>query len=134
MSSVTEKKKAGLLTAAEIFEIDDLQVVEVEVPEWTPGWTRGGRVKPRKVRLRQLSAKKALKFAELSGSKAGKDSIVRLMADSIVGEDNELLFEYKDLEALRDKSFAVFQRIQNVAMELNGFTNPEAAEDEAGND
>ena len=54
----------GLLSAEEILGASDLSHVDVEVPEWTPGWAEDNDVEPRKIRLQELSAGEAIAITD----------------------------------------------------------------------
>lgn len=125
---------SGLLTAAEILGADDLDFVDVPVPEWTPGY-----VKPKPgeeedeaqivkaIRLRTLTAGESIDFAEAS-PQAKMDRIVALVARCATDENGEPLFTEQQAKQLRTKSWPVWSRIQTAFLVLNGL----AEEDDAG--
>lgn len=111
------------LTAEEILSAKDTEYKFVEVPEW-----KGG------VWLRTLSAGETIEFSEASrNTKNGMIRIVRACA--VVEEgDNTPLFQEKHLQVLAEKNIKVIRRLQDAALELNGFNTTkkdEAAKDEA---
>jgi len=115
-----ENGKKRYLTAEQILEMDDLNTLDVEVPEWPIDG------EPGIVRLKTLSAREALTFQKQMSvnSKAREDAMVSIVVLSAVDENGERLFNQKQVELLRDKSVKVFTRLQTAAMELNGFSNP----------
>ena len=117
---MVENGKKRYLTAEQILEMDDLNTMDVEVPEWPIDG------EPGIVRLKTLSAREALTFQKQMqvNSKAREDAMVSIVVLSAVDENGERLFNQKQVELLRDKSVKVFTRLQTAAMELNGFSNP----------
>lgn len=122
-------KNSRILTAEQILGMDDLNTVEVEIPEWK---TPDGE--PGVVRLRALTAREALTFQKQmqSNSKAREDAMINIVILSAVNEDGEPLFNKSQTELLREKSVRVFTRLQKEAMKLNGFNTDK--EDEVKND
>ncbi len=136
---MVEKKQeatAGLLTAEDILGSDDLDYVDVPVPEWTPGYTPGGKTKPRMIRLQVMSANQAMGFAaEQKDDAKRRAAMIRLVRDCAVNEAGERLFTTDQLDVLLEKNFRVFQLLQDRAMVLNGFaTDDDDDDDEGGND
>jgi hypothetical protein len=117
---MVENGKKRYLTAEQILEMDDLNTMDVEVPEWPIDG------EPGLVRLKTLSAREALTFQKQMqvNAKAREDAMVSIVVLSAVDENGERLFNQKQVELLRDKSVKVFTRLQTAAMELNGFSNP----------
>ncbi len=136
---MVEKKQeatAGLLTAEDILGSEDLDYVDVEVLEWTPGYKPGGRVvKARKIRLQVMSANQAMGFAaEQKDDAKRRAAMIRLVRDCAVNENGERLFTTDQLDALLKKNFRVFQLLQDHAMVLNGFATEDDDEGGEGND
>ena len=106
-----------LLTADEILDINDVEYVDVAVPEW-----KGS------VRLQTMSADEAIKFTELMTDPAKrKNAMVRIVAVCMVNENGERLFadgpeQQGKMEKFRKKNVKVFMRLQAEALRLNGFT------------
>jgi hypothetical protein len=98
-----------MLTAEDILSADDLQVVEVDVPEW------GGVV-----RLRPLTAQQAIKFAEEAKENKGALSAVNVAAMCIVDATGSPMFNAEQLEKLKSKSLRAMMRIQKEALRING--------------
>lgn len=102
-----EKK---LLSAADILAKDDVEVVDVEVPEW------GGTV-----RLQGLTGAEAAHFVDvIAKDKSG--SAVKIVAMSCVDENGYKLFSEEQVERLKEKSLKALMRLQREAMRLNGLT------------
>lgn len=108
----TEKDR--FLSAADIFAVEDLQILEVEVPEW-----KGV------IRLRQMPADEAIRFQDAMKGPASKSAWVRILALCAVDADGARLFSDSDMEKLRKKSTAVFLRLQKLLLKHNGFTEDE---------
>lgn len=116
-------RKNRILTAEQILGMDDLNVEEVEIPEWSVDG------QPGILRLKTMSAREAMNFQKQMNvsPKAREDAMINLIVMSIVDERGERLFTAKDVERLRDKSMRVFVRLQKAAMSLNGFDDNAAA-------
>jgi hypothetical protein len=112
---------AKKLTAKEILEQNDLDTVDVEVPEW------GGVIT-----LRSLSAGEAMGFID-QFQKNPKESALELLIASAVDAEGDPLFRKEDLEALKAKGLKAILRLQTAAMELNGLADFAAARAEAKN-
>lgn len=126
----------GLLTAEEILagaDVTRLESIEVEVGEWTPGWTKANDVEPRKVRMRVMTGDEAMDFAADQAKPGKKDTMMRLICKCAVNEQNEPVFTEQQLGQIGSLSFGVLQRLQNAALILNGFAEEENAQEAAGN-
>lgn len=99
-----------LLSAAQILSAADLKEETVEVPEW------GGPV-----RLVQMNADESTEFTSkmetIEGSRTGMYLMIIYSARDTEG--NRILKE-EDLDALKKKSMSVLNRLQLVALRLNG--------------
>lgn len=109
-----------LLTAEDILEAQDIQVEDVEVPEW------GGHV-----RVMSLTGteRDELEEASLRAKAKGKgrefnmrNFRARLVAASLVDGQNKKIFNMAQVERLGNKSSAALQRVFDVAMRLSGFS------------
>lgn len=109
------------LTAKDILDSNDLETAEMEVPEW------GGTL-----RLRVMTADEAIKFQDVLNTPAKKSAWVKLLALCAVDADGNRLFSDREMELLKKKSTAVFLRLQDFLLKLNGFT--QEAADKAKND
>src|ERR1044071_3879213 len=108
------------LTAAEILASDDLETADMEIPEW-----KGT------VRFRVMTADEAIKFQDTLNTPSKKNAWVKILASCAVDANGERLFTDKEMDALKQKSTAVFLRMQRFLLKLNGFTAD--AEDAAKN-
>lgn len=120
MSKAVKKKK--FLTKAEILGIEDLEMEEVQVPEWG-GW----------VRVSALTGAERDRFEaglmgdRVAGSKNRKIKLdnmrAKLVALAIVGEDGQRLFNDQEVAKLGRKSAAALDRVFGVAQRLSGFSD-----------
>ena len=125
-------KVSRILTAEQILAMDDLNTMDVEIPEWK---TADGE--PGVVRLKALTAREALTFQKQlnQNAKAREDAMISIVVLSAVDENGDRIFNAKQMELLRDKSIRVFGRLQKAAMELNGFDDKtKKREEDAKND
>ena len=116
------------LTKQQIVDANDLEIVEVEVPQW------GGSVL-----VRGLTGKQRGVFmATLMDQKAGggalrlQDLQVRLCAMSIVDEHGKRFFSDAEMAVVGGKSSAALQHVFETAQRLSGLSN-EQVEELAGN-
>lgn len=109
------------LTADDIFSVDDLTVVPFTVPEWKKN------NKPGVIFFRVMSADRAAAFREAlkSSSDGKKNSLVALVAECACSSDGRPLFSEGDMEKLRRKNVAVFVRMQEFLLKLNGMVRPD---------
>lgn len=105
-----------MLTKDQILKADDLATETVPVPEW------GGEVL-----VRTMTGEERDRWESSITSKRGDDIKVnmvnlraRLCAETIVGDDGELLFTKEDIDVLGKKSAKALDRIFGVAQSLNG--------------
>lgn len=127
---------SGLLTADEILagaDVTRLESVEVEVGEWTPGWTKENLVEARKVRIRVMTGDEAMAFAAAQQDQAKKDTLMRLVCTCAVDNQNAAIFTEQQLGQIGALSFGVLQRLQNAALILNGFAEEDDAQTAAKN-
>lgn len=96
-----------ILSAAEILAADDLQTVDVEVPEW------GGVV-----RLRSLTGEEISKIIDAT-SQRGADRALQIVALCAIDEKGATLFTSEQLADLQKKNLKVLLRLQTAAMRLN---------------
>jgi hypothetical protein len=111
---VVEKK---VLSATEILEADDIQVVDIDVPEW------GGVVK-----LRPMSAEESIAYNEAVKAGDKRHGAVILASTCLVDEEGKKLFTEDQARGLVKKSLAALLRIQKVALKVNGFVDDEVKE------
>jgi hypothetical protein len=109
----------GYLNREDILKVDDVEIREVDVPEW------GGTV-----RVRALSGydRDAYQASMLQFQKDGQASpelgnmTAKLVSRSIVDEDGNQMFNELDVGRLGQKSSAALDRVSNVAAEISGLT------------
>lgn len=114
----------ALLTKQEIFDADDRETREVEVPEW------GGEVL-----VRSLSGKERDEFEVAIAnvkSKKGEQNLenvrARLVSMCIVDERGTRLFSDRDITTLGNKSVKALQRVYNVCQEMNALSDEDVEE------
>lgn len=114
----------AILKREEILQAADLQVEEVQVPEW------GGSVL-----VRGMTGAERDQFESTAVERKGTTYHVnmqnvraRLAAACVVDEGGERMFSEKDVEALGKKSGAALQRVFDVAMRLSGMTPADVEE------
>ena len=102
-----------ILTRDEILRAQDLETVEVDVPEW------GGVV-----RVRGLTgAERDALEAEAAELRRPLDNFrARYVARCIVDENGERIFSDEDIEALGRKSAAALNRVFEAAVSLSALT------------
>jgi hypothetical protein len=121
----TRTSKPTLLTADQILGAEDLDYVDVPVPEWTPAGQE-----TLCVRMQVMSAKEAMTFAAEQGDKKKRrDAMVKLICRCAIDDKGERLFTDDQMDALYEKNFRVFQLLQNEALKLNGFAVEDEEED-----
>ena len=98
-----------LSSAADIFAIDDLDTIDVEVPEW-----RGS------IRIRKLTAEEAITFGETVDGPARRSANVRLVIACAVDDHGKSLFTKEHLEPLKRKSMKAINLIATEALRFNG--------------
>lgn len=108
----------ALLSKDQIWQAEDIQVIDVPVPEW------GGEV-----RMRGLTGRERDDFEAKSVVQKGSDRQVnirnlraRLVAACAVNEDGSALFEPSDVMHLGQKSAVALERLFDAARKLSGMT------------
>lgn len=114
----------AILTKQQILDADDLKKEVVPVPEW------GGEVI---VTTMTGAAKDAYEcsIVQFDGGKATQNLNnvrAKLIAASVVDEQNNLLFSDKEVELLGRKSAAALDRVFAVAQRLNAVTQDDLEE------
>jgi hypothetical protein len=112
-----------LLSADDVLSADDRRYEIVDVPEW------GGSL-----RLRSMSAKEALDWAEKNDGPAKSTAGIRIAVISACDADGALIFADKDIEALKGRSNKALKRVVTKALALNGFSDDEQVAAAAKND
>lgn len=100
----------------QILGTDDIATRLMEIPEW--GVT---------VELRALTAGQRASSSEMARDESGEVTLARLHPAMLVvavydPESGEPVFSANDIPALMNKNSAVIQKVANVIMELNNFT------------
>lgn len=108
----------ALLSKEQIWQAEDIQTLDVSVPEW------GGDV-----RLRGLSGRERDEFEAKSLVQRGQDRQVnvrnlraRLIAACAINEDGTQLFQPSDLLHLGSKSAVALERLFDAARKLSGMS------------
>lgn len=108
----------ALISKADIWQANDLQIEDVPVPEW------GGEV-----RLKGLSGFERDQFEAKSIIKRGNNREVnhrnlraRLIAACAINEDGSLMFDPGDVLHLGQKSAVALERLFDAARRLSGMT------------
>jgi hypothetical protein len=112
------------LTREEILGADDIEIEEVEVPEW------GGVVY-----VKGMTGTERDRFESSIVDNRGKtpkanmDNIrAKLVAETLCNEEGIKLFSVKDVKALGKKSASALQRVFDPAQRLSGITEADIEE------
>ena len=118
----------ALLTKQQIVDANDLETVEVEVPQW------GGSVLVRGLTAKQRGQLITTLVDQRAGGRTLRlqDIQIRLCGMSIVDESGKRFFADAELAILGAKSSAALQRVFEVAQRLAGLSQ-EQVEELAGN-
>lgn len=118
-----------LLSKAAILAAQDLPTEDVNVPEW------GGPVRVRTMTGAERDAMGAM-ISKDAGAGEGKTNQTAfrsiVLMHTIVGDDDQPMFDRADLDAIGSKNGAVLDRLFRVADRLNGITS-DAVEAAKGN-
>jgi len=113
--------KKVYLTKEAILGANDVEVREVEVPEW------GGIVG-----VRGMTGRERQKYEESLQGKKGqintRYALEKLVALCVVDKDGNRLFSDDDIAALSKKSARALMRVAKVATELSGLTKEDMEE------
>ena len=118
-----------LLSKEQILQATDVDVGEIEVPEW------GGRVRviaPNALYMQRLIQSGFIN-PQTNQVDMSKIDFIDLAARSLVDDNNEPLLTRKEAQALARKSWSALAAIATKAMELSGFSSDED-EDDAKNE
>lgn len=106
----------NFLSKEDIFQVEDISVETMEVPEW------GGTI-----RLKPMTGAEKEGFeAEFQKRQQGENKINTrgfrgwLISRSVVNEDGELLFSKGDIAELSKKSAKVLEDVFEKCLEVNG--------------
>jgi hypothetical protein len=105
----------NFLSADDILNADDLDYVDVTVPEWK----KNG--KPGVIRFRAMTAGEAIKFTKEITEEKSDDSYVKVVAATAIDPaSGERLFKGDSaVEQLKRKKSGIFIRLQKAVMKLN---------------
>ena len=113
--------KKVYLTKETILSANDVEIKEVEVPEW------GGVVC-----VRGMTARERQRYEESLQGKKGqintRNALEKLVVLCIVDKDGNRLFTNDDIAALSKKSAKALMRVATVATELSGLTKEDMEE------
>ena len=112
-----EKQQMKILTRDEILEAEDIQIWEVEVPEW------GGVVL-----CRSLTAAQVERVQNKFKGKGMKGVTAALVAMACVDDAGKRLFHQSDLDKLSGKSLSACTRVLKVIMEQNAMEEEDLEE------
>ncbi len=116
-NNTKEKELTKVLTREEILDADDLEVWDIEVPEW------GGTVL-----VQSLTAAQVERVQRKYKGKGIKGLTAALVALACVDENGNRLFQQVDLERLSNKSLSACTRVLKVIMEQNAMEEDELEE------
>ena len=106
----TEERK--FLSAEEILAAEDIETVDVYIPEWDT-----------LVRLRSLSGLEAEKFvAAFPPGERQTASAVNIVALCAIKEDGTPLFTKEQVVELKQKSLRAIMRLQKETLRINGLS------------
>ena len=114
----------ALLTKQQIIEADDLETVEVEVPQW------GGSVLVRALTGKQRGQFTSMLVEQRAGGRTLRlqDVQVLLCGLSIVDEHGKRMFSDAEMSVLGGKSAAALQRVFEVAQRISGLSEEDVNE------
>jgi hypothetical protein len=112
------------LTRKEILQAGDLEIEDVEVPEWGGVVRVRGLTGEERDALEMAMITRKGKSIEIQGS----NFRARLVAMSVVDERGERIFSDSDVAALGNKSGHALQRVFEVAQRLSGFSEADVEE------
>lgn len=107
---------SSVLKAANILAAQDLAIVREEIPEWpnedgTPGV----------LYFRQLTARETMKLTDdMTAEDRAKDGMFLMIVRTACDENRTPVFTDEDIDALRGKNMTVLNRLQRVALRVNG--------------
>lgn len=113
-----------LLNKEQILNADDIKTELVDVPEWADG----GQVKVKALSGLERDEFEASIVDPRTKSATTNNIRAKLLAVSIVDEDNNLIFSEGDIEALGQKSAKPLDRCFAVAMRLSGLSDKDVDE------
>jgi hypothetical protein len=113
----------NVLTAEDIGSLDDLPAKRVEIPEWP----KNGR--PGVFYLRKMSASNSAKFTKMMSeekteSNLDSEGMYKILVFTAVNKrtHGKPVFTMDHIEMLKQKDFTVLDRLQRIALAINGMT------------
>lgn len=119
-----------ILSKADILGCHDMRIKTVAVPEW------GGSVRVRSLTGAERDAFEATLVREIDGKRV-PDMVnlrAKLLAATVVDEEDRQIFSTEDLVALGRKNALVIDRVFTVAQRLNGMSADAVEEAEKNSD
>lgn len=107
----------AILNKSAILSADDFQYDTVPCPEW------GGDV-----RVRGLTAADQAYITKLNKEEKIDELTLAVFIRGVVDENGDRIFDNKDRDELRKRSFAVIERCAQKIAELTGRSDPDAIE------
>lgn len=126
MAKKKKKKKLTVLTRAMILGANDLELMEVDVPEW------GGVIYVKTMTGVERDSLEGELNIESKGNKGMTNVRARYAVRTICDADGKLLFNVNDLELMGGKSGAALDRVFEIAMDKNKIS-PKDIEDTVKN-
>lgn len=109
-----------MLSKKEILEVQDIQKVEVPVPEW------GGAVYVKAMTGVERESWESSLYP--GGKKDLRHIREKLLVRTLVDETGERIFGDKDVDALSQKNGIILNRLFEKAQEINGLRNEDVEE------
>lgn len=118
-----DPNEPNFLTAEAILASDDIDYVDVEVPEWKING------KPGVIRLRAMTAEESQAYNKANETSKGDGyGYVRIVAMTAINhKTGDRLFTEFQAALLKKKKSGIFIRLQDAALELNGLKDAAAA-------
>lgn len=114
------------LTREQILAVSDIDVADVEAPEW------GGTLRVKGLDAKYVQGLFQSGFVNASGNAdVSKLDFVDLAARSIVDENDKQMFSREQMKQMGNKSFGVISRIAQKALELSGLSSSEESDGDA---
>lgn len=107
----------AILSRSAILSADDFVFANVPCPEW------GGDV-----RVRGLTAADQQYIAKLNKEEKTDEMTLAVFIRGVVDENGDRIFDSKDRDELRKRSFAVIDRCAQKIAELTGRSDPDGIE------
>lgn len=118
------------LSKEDIFNADDLGLLEVPVKEWKPkGWKDGDSVPTVFIRVMSVGERDAYENDWVVNKAKGVANFrTKFLQKVLCDEKGELLFTPEEIERLAKKSARVMNRLWNEAMKHNALSESDVEE------